>query len=80
MVSAGGVACLSNYTLMNKALCRAGVPHSSGFKPEQQTATASLCRPTGTEQNTNVHRAGKDRGRDRRDRVMKGVEREEEIV
>ena len=46
---------LSNYTLMNKALCHAGVPHSSGFKPEEQTATASLLRPTGTEQNTNVH-------------------------
>lgn len=48
--------CLSNYTLMNKALCHAGVPHFSGFKPEEQTAIASLLRPAGTEQNTNVHR------------------------
>lgn len=48
--------CLSNYTLMNKVLCQTGVPHSSGFKPEEQTATASLHRPTGTEQNTNVNR------------------------
>lgn len=64
--------CLSNYTLMNKALCHAGVPHFSGFKPEEQTATASLLRLTGTEQNTNVHR----RQRDRRDTVMKGEERE----
>lgn len=49
-------ACLSNCTLMNKALCRAGMPHSSEFKPEEQTATASLLSPTGTEQNTNVLR------------------------
>ncbi len=36
---------LSNYTLMNKALCCGGVPHFSGFKPEEQTATASPLRP-----------------------------------
>lgn len=74
------VACvcvsLSNYTLMNKAFCCARVPHSSGFKTEEQTVTASLLRLTGTEQNTNVHR--RQREGEIEDRVIEGVEREEE--
>lgn len=69
--------CLSNYTLMNKALHRGGVPHSSGFRPEEQTATASLLRLAGTVQNTNVEEEA-ERGKDRRGRVMKGVEKEED--
>lgn len=64
---------------MNKALCHAGVPHSSGFKPEEQTSTASLLRLTGTEQNTNVHRRQRGwGGGGRRDRVMKVEAREED--
>lgn len=55
--------CLSNYTLMNIVLLLAGVPHSSGFKPEEQTAT--LLRPSGTEQNTNVHRRQRESDRQR---------------
>lgn len=62
---------------MNKALHRGGVPHSSGFRPEEQTATASLLRLTGTVQNTNVEEEA-ERRKDRRGRVMKGVEKEEE--
>lgn len=49
--------CLSNFTLMNKALRHAGVPHSSGFKTEEQTATDFPVRWTGAEQNTNVNRS-----------------------
>lgn len=58
-----GCVYLSNYTLINKAFCCVGVPHSSGFKAEEQTATAPLLRPTGTEQNTNVNRGLGDRER-----------------
>lgn len=56
-----GCVCSSNYTLMNKAFCCVGVPHSSGFKAEEQTAKAPLLRPTGTEQNTNANRRLGDR-------------------
>lgn len=60
-VSVWGRVCSSNYTLMNKAFCCVGVPHSSGFKAEEQTATAPLLRLTGTEQNINVTKTLGDR-------------------
>lgn len=46
---------------MNKASCHAGVPHSSGFKLEEQTPTASPLRLTGTELNTNANRRQREK-------------------
>lgn len=51
----------------------------SRFNPGELTVTASLLRPTGTEQNTNVHRTQRERerGGDKQDKG-RGEERERE--